>query len=56
MIKKLEVGRDRFIFSFLRGLLNDELMQNSYLDKASSLKKTICYTKTLYSVVVYLRF
>ena len=25
MIKKLEVGRDRFIFSFLRGLLNDEL-------------------------------
>lgn len=39
MIKNTEVRRNRFLFSFLRRLLSDELMQNTYLDKASNLKK-----------------
>lgn len=47
MIKNTEVRRNRFLFSFLRRL-SDELMQNTYLDKASNLKeKKFCYTETL---------
>lgn len=56
MIKNIEVGINRY-FSFLSGLLNDELIQNTYLDKMFNLKEKIyfCCRNTLQSIVICLK-